>query len=289
MDAANSAAYVVAGKYADWPAQRKASTTVFWTIQPLKDDPANGAQQITAAWNALEKDFGPLDKAITGPHIVESPELRGHLSGDTSPAAVAFLGGALVNPSALALGTGNDQFLQIVTHALAHEWFGDAMYISSAAAVGMGEGLPEYATIVLDEARGGANARRKRVAEYLRAYDEASKAATEAPLGAVTMGDAIGPRRIALSKAPLFLVALEDACGEAPMRAGLANLIALQRGQEIGYAELRAALEQASNRNLAGMFRLWLNEKGIPEDFRQRYQGAAVGEVAQNWPTASQR
>ena len=37
------------------------------------------------------------------------------------------------------------------------------------------------------------------------------------------------------------------------------------------------------------MFRLWLNEKGIPEDFRQRYQGAAVGEVAQNWPTASQR
>ena len=101
------------------------------------------------------------------------------------------------------------------------------MYISSAAAVGMGEGLPEYATIVLDEARGGADARRKRVAEYLRAYDEASKAATEAPLGAVTMGDAIGPRRIALSKAPLFLVALEDACGEAPMRAGLANLIAL--------------------------------------------------------------
>jgi hypothetical protein len=289
LDATNMAAYVVAGKYAEWPARRKLPSTVFWTIQPLKDDPASGAQQIAAAWNALEKDFGPLDKAITGPHVVESPELRGHLGGDTSPAAVAFLGGALVNPAALALGASNDQFLEIVTHALAHEWFGNAMYISPAAAVGMGEGLPEYATVVLDEARSGADARRKRVTEYLRAYDEASKAATEAPLGAVLMGDAIGPRHIALAKAPLFFVALEDACGEAPMRAGLAHLIALQRGQEAGYAELRAALEESSNRNLAAMFRLWLNEKGIPEDFRQRYQGAAVGEVAQNWTTSSQR
>jgi hypothetical protein len=282
LNAANVAPYVVAGKYAAWPERRKSSTTIYWTIQPLKDDPATGAQQIAAAWNALEKDFGPLDKTITGPHIVESPELRSHLSGNAAPAAVAFLGGAIVNPAALALGTGSDQFLEIVTHALAHEWFGDTMYVSPAAAVGMGEGLPEYATIVLEEARNGADARRKRVTEYLRAYDEAAKAATEAPLGAVMLGDALGPRRIALAKAPLFFVALEDACGEGPMRTGLARLLALQRGQEAGYAELRAALEESSSRNLAGMFRLWLNQKGIPEDFRQRYQGNAVGEVAQN-------
>ncbi len=289
LDAASLAPYLVAGKYSAWPAQRNSSTTIFWTIQPLKDDPASGARQIAAAWNALEKDFGPLDKTITGPHIVESPELRGHLNGEAAPAAVAFLGGAIVNPAALALGTGSDQFLEIVTHALAHEWFGDAMYISPAAAVGMGEGLPEYATIVLDEARNGADARRKRVTEYLRAYDEAAKAATEAPLGAVTLGDALGPRRIALAKAPLFFAALEDACGEAPMRAGLARLLALQRGRETGYAELRAALEESSSRDLAGMFRLWLNQKGIPEDFRQRYQGNAVGEVAQSWPTLPER
>ena len=288
LDSANNAPYVVAGKYVAWPERRKTST-IFWTIQPLKGDPTSGAQQVAAAWNALEKDFGPLDKTITGPHIVESPELRGHLSGETAPAAVAFLGGAIVNPAALALGTSSDQFLEIVTHALAHEWFGDAMDISPAAAVGMGEGFPEYATIVLDEARNGADARRKRVTQYLRAYDEAAKAATEAPLGAVMLGDAIGPRRIALAKAPLFFVALEDACGEGPMRAGLAHLLAVQRGQEVGYADLRSALEESSSRNLAGMFRLWLNQKGIPEDFRQRYQGAAVGEVAQNRPTSSQR
>ena len=281
LDHESKASYVVAGKYGAWPAEGKSPATVFWTIEPLKDDPASAAQQIAVAWNALQKDFGPLDKNIGGPHIVESPELRGHLTLETAPAAAAFPGGALVNPAALALGTSSDPFLEIVTHSLAHEWFGDTMYVSPAAAVGMGEGLPEYATIVLDEARNGADARRKRVAEYLRRYDDASKQATEAPLGEVMIGDAVGPRRIALAKAPLFFVALEDACGEAPMRAGLAHLLATERGLEAGYADLRAALEESSNRDLARMFRLWLNEKGIPQDFRERYQGSAVSEVAE--------
>ena len=281
LDAASMATYVVAGKYAAWPAAGKSNSVVFWTTQPLKDDPAPAAERIAAAWNALGKDFGALDKNIGGPHIVESPALRGHLSGETAPAAAAFPGGAIVNPAALALGTSSDQFLEIVAHALAHEWFGDSMYIAPGAAVGMGEGLPEYATIVIDEARNGADARHKRVTEYLRRFDEARNGATESPLGATMIGDALGPRRIALAKAPLFFVALEDACGEAPMRAGLARLLAVQRGREAGYADLRAALEEATNRDLAGMFRLWLNGKGIPEDFRQRYQGSAVGEVAQ--------
>jgi hypothetical protein len=116
----------------------------------------------------------------------------------------------------------------------------------------------------------------------LRRYDDASKDATEVPLGEVMIGDAVGPRRIALAKAPLFFVALEDVCGEGPLRAGLAHLLATERGLEAGYADLRAALEQSSNRDLARMFRLWLNEKGIPQDFRDRYQGTAVGEVAEN-------
>jgi hypothetical protein len=280
LDHANTASFVVAGKYAVWPAGGKSPATVFWTTEALKDDPTSAAQQISAAWNAFEKDFGPLDKNINVPHIVESAELRDRLM-EPGPAAVAFPGGAIVNPAALALGTASDPFLAIVTHALAQEWFGDTLNFSPAAAVGMGEGLPEYATIVLDETRNGADARRKRVAEYLRRYDEASKEATEAPLVEVMTSDAIGPRRIALAKAPLFFVALEDACGEVPMRTGLAHLLAVERGEEAGYADLRAALEESSNRDLAGMFRLWLNEKGIPQDFRERYQGGAVGEVAE--------
>jgi hypothetical protein len=275
------AAYVVAGKYATWPAGRKDNATVFWTLQPLKDDPSAGAQQIDSVWNVLEKDFGPLDKKISGAHVVESPELRGRFGDETGPAAVAFPAGVLVNPAALALGTDSEPFLDVVSRALAREWFGESMYFSDAAAIGLGEGLPEYAAIVIEEARHGADARRKRVTEYLRRYDEASKAATETPLSGVTLGDAAGPRRIALAKAALFFVALEDACGESPMRAGLANLLATERGREAGYADLRSALEQTCHQDFAPMFRLWLNSTGIPQDFREKYQGSATGEVAE--------
>jgi hypothetical protein len=276
-----SAPYVVAGRYVASAPESRSHSAVFWTIRPLKDDPAPAAERITAAWQTLETDFGPLNKNITTPHIVESPGLRGRLAGESAPAAVAFPGGALVNPAALALGTGGDQFIDIVIHALARDWFGDEIYPSPEAAVGMGEGLPEYAAIVVDEARNGPDARRRRIVEYLRAYDDASSGAQEIPLGGTMMGDPIGQRRIALAKAPLFFAALEDTCGTVPMQNGIANLVARLRGREVGYADLRSALEESSNRNLAGMFRLWLNEKGIPEDFRTRYQGSAVGEVAE--------
>jgi aminopeptidase N len=61
------------------------------------------------------------------------------------------------------------------------------------------------------------------------------------------------------------------------MRSGLAHLVAVSRGQEVSYDSLRSSLEQSSNRNLAKIFRVWLNEKGIPRDFRDRYPLAASG------------
>ncbi|MBZ5695489.1 MAG: hypothetical protein LAN36_09000 [Acidobacteriia bacterium] len=281
LDAKDLAPYVVAGRYAAWPEPRNNRSAVFWTLQPLKDDPGPAAERLMAAWNTLEKTFGPLDKNIKAPHIVEAPGFRGHLSGETGPAAADFPGGAIVNPAALELGTSSDRFLEIVTHALAHDWFGDQMYPSPDAALGIGEGLPEYATIVVDEAHSGPDGRRRRIVQYLRRYDEARSNVAEIPLGTTLLDSPAAQRRIALAKAPLFFVALEDACGEAPFRAGLAHLLVVLRGQEVDYNALRSALEQSTSRNLGSMFRLWLNNKGIPDDFRSRYQGSPAGEVAE--------
>ncbi|MGD1212291.1 MAG: M1 family aminopeptidase [Candidatus Acidiferrales bacterium] len=264
--------YVVAGRYVVSPSDRNSKSAAFWTLQPLKDDPGPAAEEIAKAWNILETDFGPLDGNIAAPHVVESPELREHFPGDTGPAAAAFPGGVLVNPAALALGINSDRFREITAHTLAHNWFGDEMYPSPDAALGMGEGLPEYATIVIDEALNGASARRDRIMKYLREYDEARKSAEEKPLGVTILNDAAEQRRIALAKAPLFFVALEDACGEAPMRSGLRQTLTLLRGQEASYDSLLSALEQSSGKNLGELFRIWLNGKGIPADFRDRYQ-----------------
>jgi hypothetical protein len=271
------APYVVAGRYSVWPASRADSgSTSFWTLQPLKENPQDSAAKIAAVWKILETDFGPLDKNIRSPHIVESPDLRARVTAESGPAGAAFPSGALVNPEALALGIDSDQFLDIVTRALAHDWFADQLYPTRDAALGMGEGLPEYAAIVVEAARGGDGARRRAIQRYLHRYDQARSAAPEMPLGVTMLTDPIAQRRIALPKVALFFVALEDACGPDPMQDGLKHLVGVLRGQEVGYGDLRAALEQSSGKNLADIFRVWLNIRGIPDDFRSRYQPAGA-------------
>ncbi len=272
-------AYIVAGRYTDSSVRGKSenkSDASFWTLQPLAADPAAAAQRIAAAWSALQKDFGPLDKNIPGPHIVESPELRARSGEENQSAAASFPGGALVNSSALALGFQSDELTLEINQALAHSWFGVEIYPAPNAAVGIGEGLPNYATIVVDEASGGEPARRRRIRQFLDAYETGVKQSAGTPNSeqsviTTMLYDPLPRRRIAAAKAALFFIALEDAYGEAPVRSGLAQVVALLRGNEVGFSDLRAALEQTTGKNLAEPFRVWLYSTGMPQDFRNRY------------------
>ena len=276
--------FVVAGHYSVTPTTRRSNAATFWTLQPLKDDPVAAISQIAAAWKTLQTDFGSLDKNIASPHIVESPELTRRILGETEegPAAAAFPGGAIVNSASLALGTSSPEFLDIITDALARNWFGDEIRPTTDSSIGIGEGLPEYAGIVIEEARNGPDGRRRRILDYLRRYDEARTRAEETPLSVALLTDPVGPRRIALAKAPLFYIALEDICGESQVRQALTHIVTLLRGQKIGYADLRSAIEETSNRSLGQMFRVWLNERGIPQDFRARYPlGTSAAETGE--------
>ena len=271
------AVFVVGGRYVETALRQNSGTVVFWTLKPLGGDTGAGAERIAQAWATLQNDFGEFDANIHAPHIVESPEVRAR-AGEDAAAAVAFPGGALVNEQALALGISSDEFVERVTHALARNWFGDEMYPAPDAALAIGEGLPEYATIVVDEARNGAGARQKRIEDYLRRYDAAAKQAVEKPLGVTTMTDPPEQQRIALAKAPLMYAALEDQCGEAPVRAGLRQLVSLLRGEEVGINDLRAAVEPTCGKDLGEFFRTWMYAKGIPQDFRARYGSSSRGD-----------
>jgi len=272
-------AYVVAGRYVDsslWGKSANKTDVAFWTLQPLQEDPAAAAQRIAAAWSALQKDFGPLDKNIPGPHIVESPDLRVRAGEEGRPAAASFPGGALLNSNALALGFQSDEVVQDINQALAHSWFGVEMYPEPDAVVGIGEGLPNYATIVVDESTGGEPGRRRRIRQFLEAYDAAVKgtagtSSAEKSIITTMLYDPFEQRRIAAAKAALFFIALEDAYGEEPVRSGLARVVALLRGKEVGFNDLRAAIEETTGKNLAEPFRVWLYRTGMPQDFRDRY------------------
>lgn len=269
--------YVVAGRYVDSSRDRNSANISFWTLQPLSDNSASAAQRISAAWSALQSAFGPLDKNIVQPHVVESPELRAHGDDEDSAAVAAFPGGALVSRGALALGWQSDELIEKVTHALAHSWFGDQMYPAANAQVGLGEGLPDFATVVADEAQGGESARRTRILELLHHYDEAVQQAAathnpEKPIIDVASYDPIQQRRIARAKTALFFISLEDAYGATNVRRALTQVVALLGGKDVGYDDIRSALEQSTGKNLAVPFRTWLYNKGLPQDFRDQYE-----------------
>ena len=272
--------YVVAGRYTAWPQKRGESSAVFWTRQLLREDAGPAAERIQGAWETLGKEFGPLGKNRVAPHVVESPAVRGHFAAEDGPAAASFPGGALVNPAALSLGIASEPFIELVTHALARRWFDEEMAPAPEAVLGLGEGLPEYAVMVVEEAREGAAGRQRRILRYLREYDAAAKETPDRPLGAIGMSDPAAVRRMGLAKAALFYAALEDACGPGPMRTGLAQMVARLRGRDAGYDALRSALEESSGKNLAELFRVWVNGKGIPKEFRERYAPPGAGQAA---------
>jgi len=268
------APFIVAGRYVDSCSNPRPCAATFWTLVPIERDLAPAEEQIASAWDVLQKNFGPLQKSNLIPHIVESPGMR-RIDYDV-PAAVPFSGGVLVNSQAISLGVYSGDFLDLVTRALAGDWFGVQIY-SQDSAVGITEGLSDYGVVVIDESRHGDSARTERVLRFLLEYDDACKDAVEKPLIAVTTRDPVEQRRIALAKAPLFFIALEDAYGEEPVRKGLAQVVSLLRGQSVEYQDIRAAIESVTNKDLAPIFRTWLYKPGIPAEFREKYQGAAAG------------
>jgi hypothetical protein len=270
---------IAAGRYMDSSPGGQSSDksgASFWTLQPLQGDSAAAEQRFVAAWSVLQRDFGPLNKNMLRPYVVESPDLRASSGEENQSAAAGFPGGALVNSRALALGLRSDEVALEIERALAQSWFGYEVYPAPNAAVGIGEGLPDYATIVIEEASGGEPARRRRIRQLLSVYETGVQQSTgtanaEKSVVATTLDDPFAQRRIAAAKTALFFIALEDANGEAPVRSGLAEVVALLRGKEVGYDDLRAAVEHSAGKNLDAPFRLWLYNKGIPQDFRDRY------------------
>jgi len=266
--------YIVAGRYATTSSKQRTGGAMFWTFEPLKGDPAIAQQQLASVANILQKNFGPLGKSDLVVHSVESSEQ--HAAGSDEPMATPFPAGILVNSQAVSLGINSPNFSKLVASGLAHSWFPDTKPLPDSL-IGIDEGLPEYADMVVDEALEGQGRRRQLVRKYLKEYGETSKEAVQKPLISTTLQDPLEQRRIAMAKAPLFFIALEDAYGEEPVRRALTQIRSLLRGQEVTYADIRAALEGVTNKDLAPMFRTWVFNVGIPAEFQEKYENAEAG------------
>jgi len=259
--------FLLAGRYEEQKVFAQGRDVILWTFGPL---PPSEAQTIAArlarAAEIYRKNFGALAGSSGPIWIVEQP--------DRSRLARPFAEGVLLDESWFAQARTAPDFVS-AERALAGVWFGIAVRPEPDAAIVLGEGAPEYATLLAEQTTSGPWTRRSAVTAWLARYDRARIGLKEVPILQIKLANATpATRELAASKAALFYIALEDHCGATIVRRALAHLVRSLRGSSAGLAELRSALEEATGQDLAEFFREWLEHVGIPGTFRARYQSA---------------
>jgi hypothetical protein len=190
------------------------------------------------------------------------------------PGGASFPEGALLDPRAFQQGLASEAVLQLAEYELARTWFGWRVRPRPEAQILMGRGVGLFGLVIAAEGRGQGE-RRRMVASLIERYDESRAAAPDRRLMEPPAGYSRAERISTGYRAVFFFVALEDFCGHDNLRTALRDIISARASSDTGYEELRAAAESASGKDLAEMFRNWLVQPGIPDDFRARYEKAS--------------
>ena len=265
--------YVIAGRYQERTIESRDGQLQYWTFQPIDGDAAQkAADRLLASMKALSAFFGTASSGTTTVRIVESPaEMRTEFAASDDPGGASFPEGALLDSHAFVQGLANEGVLQLAEYELARTWFGWRVRPQPEAQILMGRGVGLFGLVIAAEER-GPEERPRMVASLIARYDRVRAIAPDQRLMEPPVGYSRIERISTAYRAALFFVALEDVCGHDNLRAALQDIIHVRAGNETSYQELRSATETASRKNLAEMFRRWLVEPGIPEEFRAKYQ-----------------
>jgi hypothetical protein len=197
------------------------------------------------------------------------PEVHGAIT-DPLFGGNSFPEGVLLDSRAIAQGVADEDVLQLAEYELTRTWFGWRVRPTPEAQILMGRGVGLFGLVIAAEARGTVQ-RRATIVSLLDRYDRARAIAPDKRLMEPPFGYSRAERISSGYRAALLLVELEDLCGRSQMSAAFREIVYSRAGDEAGYEELRAAVESASGRDLAEVFRHWLNQTGVPVEFRERY------------------
>ena len=265
--------YVVAGRYQEKVIQSRQGEVQFWTFNPI-DAPAaqRAAERLSSSMKTLTEFFGPASNSKTPVRIAEAPAvLPAEFGPSLDPGGVSFPLGVLLDPRTFQQGIASEAVLQLAEYELTRTWFGWRVRPGPEAQILMGRGAGLFGLVIAAEGR-GPDQRRGMVASLIDRYEEARAAAPDKRLMEPPAGYSRAERISTGYRAALFFVALEDLCGHDNMRTALREIIQDRAGSDTSYVDLLAATESASGKDLAEMFRTWLVQPGIPDDFRARYQ-----------------
>jgi hypothetical protein len=264
--------YVIAGRYQEKIVHTRQADVQFWTFRPVDAVAAQtAATRFASSMKSLEDFFGPASAAKTSVRVAESPvDLPGEFAAESDPGGASFPRGVLLDQRDFQHGLASEPVLQLAEYELTRTWYGWRVRPSPEAQILMGRGVGLFGLVLAAEGR-GADQRVPTVALLIERYDEARAAAPDRRLMEPPEGYSRAERISTGYRGALFFVALEDECGHGNLKTALRDILSARASSDTGYEDLRAALETASGKDLAEMFRKWLVQPGIPDEFRSRY------------------
>ncbi|MHB8412254.1 MAG: hypothetical protein ACYDDI_09960 [Candidatus Acidiferrales bacterium] len=260
--------YVVAGQYTKQFVS--SANVIFWSAESLSSNLQQPAAALAQTFQFYLRFLGPLPRDNSTIYVINTdthPMQRDFLTPwqDVPPAAI-FTGQTLSNPWFAAAFPDLS-----AEESLAATWLIHLVTPRPEAWL-LADGLSAYAAELVEQARIGGPSRTAEISPWLSKFDATSKLAVERPLISLKPTDPFAPRRLAEDKIVLFFFALEDRCERENVEHAIAHMVYALRGQEYGYTDFRAALEQECHQDLSSSFDTWLDQKGIPADFRARYE-----------------
>lgn len=269
--------FIVAGRYHQQSMKADGAAVYFWTFSNLSSAAAQDAgRQIAAATAFFDSTFGGRSNKGSSPiWVVESPSP----ADSAAPPSQSLPNVLVLAPEIIDQGIAHNQVTDAVLRLLAETWTRWSAFPRADERF-LGPSLATYAVDCWHESREGESSRRARIADLLRAYDE--KYATPGQPAAGAPEKPPAPETHSREKASLFLAALEDQCGATQVRKGMAYSLTALRGREYGYDDLRAGVTSQGCSGLGRTFHEWLDQPGIPGDFRSRYASQTASSTGGN-------
>ena len=250
--------FAAGGAYQEAKIGAAGNAVLIWTRQALAPETARRAGEAAAGVAQFyDAEFGAREASAQTLWIIECPA-----AAACQPVPGAALPGAEMY---------SQQFVQAglpeIAQQLATTWLDFRVSTEESEPLPMGA-LADYAAdLAAPLAEGGdahEQAMRRLVLRLgLLAGDDKGMGILN-----VRSSDPEAVRRFARDKSELFFFALGDAAGRDNLHHALLHLLHAYHGRTWRAADLRAAVEQESGKDLAGLFRTWLTEPGVPKEFQ---------------------
>ena len=264
--------FVAAGAYQQQQISASGIAISFWTFERIP--PAlveKTSNSLASTGNFLVAAFGMRRAADRSLVVLQAP--AADQNSDARPFdrfSTTLPGIVLFRPPSPSQDFSSALLPEKLEQRMALSWFAHVITPRTEAWL-LGDSLASYAVLLADEKSGAPPARDAMIRQSLKRFDQLDVGTTEKPIAFLIPGDPAQQREIGGAKSMLFLFALEDRCGGENLEHALAHMVYALRGQEYGYTDLRAALEQECHQDLSSVFATWLDQKGIPPEFRARY------------------